>query len=266
MKSTPWPICSRATRVTSSSPLASCAPCGTVHSGAIALRAVAAGRHHRRPGHDHARAGHDALVDRPLETDIGIAGAFGAEIAHRRDAGHQRVARVIDRTGDAIRERFARHLIVPRRLVVGMQQQMRVPFDQPRHQRRARQRDRSCTGRRRTRRPGRLDAIAPHDDDPARCASSRRRRRDPAAAQCRGGLLRARRREGNRDQQSTAEGRRTASMLRILTLMNKERRTKDKNRTTKRGTRTGVEFPVVVRSASSLSSLGRSFRVIVPSF
>ena len=98
-----------------------------------AFRAIAAGRDHRRTGDDHPRPGNDAFVDRALEADVRIAGAFGAEIAHGGDAGHQRSFRVHDPTRHAIRERLARDLIVPRRLVVRMQQQMRVALDEARH-------------------------------------------------------------------------------------------------------------------------------------
>ena len=131
----PWPICRRATRVTPSMPSASSAPCGTVDLGGEALRAVAAGRDHRRSGHQHPRAGDDAVVDRLLQPDVGVAGALGAEVAHRRDAGHQRVARAHRRARHAIGDRLAQHLIVPGRLVVGVQQQVRVALDQARQQR-----------------------------------------------------------------------------------------------------------------------------------
>ena len=80
----------------------------------------------------HARTGNDALIDRLLEPDVGVAGALGAEIAHAREAGQQLRARMVHRARDAQRERLVEHLIVPRRLVVRMQQQMRVPFDQAR--------------------------------------------------------------------------------------------------------------------------------------
>ena len=65
-------------------------------------------------------------------------------------------------------EALVQHLVVPRRLVVGVQQDVRVPFDQPRHQRRARQVDDRRAGRGDARRrPDGLDAIAAHAHRPA---------------------------------------------------------------------------------------------------
>ena len=97
-----------------------------------ALRRIAAGDDHRRSGDEHARAGNDAFVDRLPQSDVRISGAFGAEVANGGDAGHQRRARVIHGARDAQRQRLAQHLIVPDGLVVGMQQQMRVPLDHAR--------------------------------------------------------------------------------------------------------------------------------------
>ena len=127
-------------------PSASSAPCGQVDVGRRMLRPIAARRDDGARDDDHARAGDDALLDRLLEADVGVARALGAEVAHRREAGEQRVARVVRRAGDAERERLVQHLIVPRRLVVRMQQQVRVPLDEPGQQRRAGQVDRRRAG------------------------------------------------------------------------------------------------------------------------
>ena len=41
---------------------------------------------------EHARPGHDALLDCLLQLRVGVAGALRAEIADRREAGEQRRA------------------------------------------------------------------------------------------------------------------------------------------------------------------------------
>ena len=106
-----------------------------------ALGRVTAGGHDGARGGEHARTGNDALIDRLLEFDIGVAGALGAQIADGGEAGHQGGAQVIDGAGGAQRESFVRHLVVPRSLVVGMQQDVRVAFDQAGQQRGAGQVD-----------------------------------------------------------------------------------------------------------------------------
>ena len=95
-----------------------------------ALRGVAAGGDDGAGGGEHSRTGDDALIDGLLEFDIGVGGAFGAEIADGGEAGHQRGAQVIDGAGGAQGEAFVRDLIVPRRFVVGVEQDVGVAFDQ----------------------------------------------------------------------------------------------------------------------------------------
>ena len=69
--------------------------------------------------------------------------------------------RVRHRAGDAEAERLLQHLIVPQRLVVGVQEEMRVPLDEARDERRSRERDPLGAGRRRHARLGthRLDPL-----------------------------------------------------------------------------------------------------------
>jgi hypothetical protein len=59
------------------------------------------------------------------------------EIADGGESGHQRRAKMIDGPCGAQAQRFLENLIVPAGLVVGMQQDVRVSFDQPGKQRRS---------------------------------------------------------------------------------------------------------------------------------
>ena len=102
----------------------------------------AAGRDDRARHDDHAGARDDALLDRALEPHVRIPGALGAQIPDRGESGEQRVAGVIRRARDAQRDGFVQNLIIPGRFVVGMQEQVRMPFDQPGEQRRTGQIDR----------------------------------------------------------------------------------------------------------------------------
>ena len=80
----------------------------------------------------------------------------------------QRRAQVVHGARRAQAERLLEHLIVPRRFVVGMQQDVRVPFDQAWQQCRARQLDdfgRRC--RHAVGGPRGVDAIAADPDRPA---------------------------------------------------------------------------------------------------
>ena len=75
--------------------------------------------------------------------------------------GHR--ARAMRRPSDSLQ-----HLIVPRRLVVGMQEHVRVPLDQPGQQRRAGKIGHRRAGRRiADAGPGRLDPVAPDTNGPA---------------------------------------------------------------------------------------------------
>ena len=99
---------------------------------AQALRAVGAAGDDRLGRDEQARAGDDALVDRLLEADVGEARALGAEIALGGEAGIERALGVDDRAGGAERERLVKHLIVPQRLIVGVQEEVRVALDHAR--------------------------------------------------------------------------------------------------------------------------------------
>ena len=56
----------------------------------VASGAVTAGGDDGACGDQQPRAGHDALLDRLLQLDVGVAGALGAQVAQRREAGQQR--------------------------------------------------------------------------------------------------------------------------------------------------------------------------------
>jgi hypothetical protein len=72
--------------------------------------------------HLHARAWYDSLIDRLLEPYVRVAGAFGAKVAHCGETRHQRGACMIHRARHAQRFGLVQHLVVPRGLVVRMQQ------------------------------------------------------------------------------------------------------------------------------------------------
>ena len=143
-----------------------------------ALGRVAAGGDDGARGGEHARAGNDALIDGLLELDIGVAGALGAEVAHGGEAGHQGGAQMIDGAGGAQGEALVHHLVVPRGLVVGVEQNVRVAFDQAGQQGRAGQVDHlgvgGVDGGGGT---GGLDASRRARAPPSLRARSRRRRR-----------------------------------------------------------------------------------------
>src|SRR5664279_231218 len=113
-----------------------------------ALRAVRARRDDRARHDEHARAGNYSLLDGLLEPDVGVARALGTQIANGGEAGEQRVAHVVRRARDAKGERLVEHLIVPRCLVVGMQEDVRVRIDEAGKQRGSRKIDARRVGRR----------------------------------------------------------------------------------------------------------------------
>src|SRR5438067_2163786 len=73
--------------------------------GEIARR-VSARRHDRLRGDEKSRAGDDPLLDRTLDTDIGVPRAFGAEIAESREAAKQIGFGMDCRTTNPFGERF----------------------------------------------------------------------------------------------------------------------------------------------------------------
>ena len=81
---------------------------------------------------DEAWTRNNALVNRALDRDIGITRAFGAEIAQQREPRAQRRLGVAHRAHGAIGLALLQHLIVPRRLVVGMQEEMGMQVHQSR--------------------------------------------------------------------------------------------------------------------------------------
>ena len=118
---------------------------------------------------DHARPRDDPLRDGAFEPHVGVARALGAEIALGGEAGAERLARVVGGARDSQRQGLVQHLIVPRRLVVRMEKQVRVPLDQSRQQSGAGERETPSTrGRGDTRRgTGGDDTLAAYEDDPS---------------------------------------------------------------------------------------------------
>ena len=140
---------------------------GHVPARVEARRAVAArGDDGARRG-QHARSLDQAQIDRVAQGDVGEAGALGAEVTDRREAGFERRARGHDAPDGAQLERLLEHLVVPRRLVVGVQQQVRVQVDQPRDEVLVVEREPARRGGHGDlpRRCDRLDASAAHEHD-----------------------------------------------------------------------------------------------------
>ena len=71
-----------------------------------AFRRVASRGDDRARDDNHSWTGDNALIDRLFEPDVGVSGAFGAEVTYRRPAGHERGARMIDGPRDAQRQRL----------------------------------------------------------------------------------------------------------------------------------------------------------------
>jgi len=84
-------------------------------------RAISAGGDNGPGGDQQARADDRAVVDGALERDIGVIGALGTEVAQSGKAGRQRGRRMFAGRQGTIGHRFAQDLIVPRRLIIGMQ-------------------------------------------------------------------------------------------------------------------------------------------------
>ena len=111
-----------------------------------ARRGPVAGRGDDRPRRDkQARTRDEAVLDRPLERHVGVVGALGTEVAQGREPGEQRRTCLHARAQRAVGDRLPEHLIVPERLVVRVQEQVRVQVHQSRQQRR----------------PGQLDDLGP---------------------------------------------------------------------------------------------------------
>ena len=153
--------------------------------GREALRPVAAGRGDRSGRDDHPGARDDPLLDRPLQPDVGITGALGPEVADRREARLQDRPEVDRRPRHPQRQRLLQDLIVPRRLVVGVQQDVRMGVDQARQQGRPRQIDRLRVGRGLdvSGRPDRRDPRAADEHEPALVGRAVARVEDPVRPQ-----------------------------------------------------------------------------------
>ncbi len=133
-----------------------------------ALRAVGAAGDDRTRRDEQARPGHDALIDRLLQPDVGIARPFRAEVALAGEAGQQRRPRLDHRARRSQRQCLVQDLIVPRRLVIGVEEKVAVALDHAGHQRRAGQVDDPRAGRRRQVRPDGSDALAVDEHLPPR--------------------------------------------------------------------------------------------------
>ncbi len=94
---------------------------------------VASGGDNRARRSQHARPRNDSLIHGLFEFDICVSRAFGAEIADGGEAGHQRISQMIGGARHAQSQPFVRHLIVPRRLVIRVQQNVRMALHHPRH-------------------------------------------------------------------------------------------------------------------------------------
>ena len=106
-----------------------------------ARRPVAPRGDDRAGDHDQAGTGHDPLLDRAPELDVVVERALGPKIALGGDARPECGLGVRHRARDAQSERLLEHLVVPQRLVVRVQEEVRVPFDEAGNQGGARERD-----------------------------------------------------------------------------------------------------------------------------
>ncbi len=137
--------------------------------GGEALGRVAA-RRHDRPGHDqHPRTRHDPLFDGLLDPHVGVSRPLRAQVADRREAGEERAPQVVGRATDPQGQGLLQDLVVPQRLIIRVEQHVRMQVDEARQERPARQLDRaSPVGRLDLAgRTGGLDPIAADDDRPA---------------------------------------------------------------------------------------------------
>ncbi len=94
------------------------------------LGVVAPGRNDGPGRDDKARPGNHPLFDGGFEPDVGISSPFRAQVPQCGDPGHEGPLGVDDRPGRPFRQRLQEDLIRPGCLVVGVEQQMGVPFDE----------------------------------------------------------------------------------------------------------------------------------------
>jgi hypothetical protein len=93
-------------------------------AGLEALRPVGATGDDGLGRDQHAGPRDDPLIDCLLEPDVGEARAFGSEVALGREARLQGPFGMHDGAGGADRQRLVKHLIVPKRLVVRVQEEV----------------------------------------------------------------------------------------------------------------------------------------------
>jgi uncharacterized zinc-type alcohol dehydrogenase-like protein len=129
---------------------------------------IAAGCHNGPRRSQHPRSGNNPLIHGLLQFHVRVFRAFRAQIAHSGETCHQRRPQMIHRARSPQRQPFVRHLVIPRGLIVGVQQDVRVPFHQARQQGRARQlHDLRARGIHVRGRPRRFDPAAAHPNGPA---------------------------------------------------------------------------------------------------
>ncbi len=103
-----------------------------LHSGFETLGTISTARDIRLSRNQKARSWNNPLVDRLLETDVGIAGALGSKVALGCESRFECLSRVNDCARSSKGEGLVKDLIVPFRFVVGMKEQMRMTLDQSR--------------------------------------------------------------------------------------------------------------------------------------
>ena len=108
-------------------------PFGHVELGRVALQRIAAGRRDRARRDEHPRPRDVAALDRLLDADVAVAGAFGLDVADRREALLEGPARGHGRPGGAQRQPLLQELGVVASLGghLALQENVRVAVDQP---------------------------------------------------------------------------------------------------------------------------------------
>ena len=121
-----------------------------VHRGDLHVRrelqriAGAAGGRHVRAGHEHARPGHHARLDRVAQRDVHV-GPVGPHVAHGREAGHERHARVLGAPERVVGRGRLEEPLLP--VHVAASGEVRVQVDPPRGERRLPKVDHASAGR-----------------------------------------------------------------------------------------------------------------------
>jgi hypothetical protein len=102
---------------------------GHVELPRVAGERIHAGRGERPRRDEHPRAGNDGALDRGLHIDVRIHGAFGLEVANRRESVVQRGARGRHRLDRAVGNRLLEEL---RRVIAPVEEHVRMGIDQSR--------------------------------------------------------------------------------------------------------------------------------------